>query len=201
MKAPLELRPWTIPNLLTFGRLLALPFLLVAILEGRHRDALLIFLAASVTDVIDGYVARRFQMTSPLGAYLDPIADKLFLTSAFIVFSFRSTPSVLHVPTWLLVLTISRDVAILVVALVMFLALDVRAFPPSPLGKATTFLEIATVVAILLANVTNFPTLVARVGFDLVAAATIGSGVHYTWRVANRFPPRDAAAPPPDGRA
>ena len=180
----MNLRPWTLPNFLTLTRLAALPFLIMAILEGRHGTAFFIFLAASITDIVDGYLARRFSMTSALGAYLDPIADKLFLVSTFVVFTIPSTPSKIHIPVWLLVLTIFRDVFILVIALLMFLAMSVRAFPPSPLGKATTFFEIATIVAILLNNVDRVPAAVAHAGFWVVAACTVGSGADYIWRVA-----------------
>ena len=113
----MNLRPWTLPNFLTLTRLAALPFLIVSILQGRHGTALVIFLVASITDIVDGYLARRFAMGSPLGAYLDPIADKLFLVSTFVVFTIPSTPSKIHIPVWLLVITIFRDVFILVIAL------------------------------------------------------------------------------------
>ncbi len=178
----MELRPWTLPNLLTFLRLVALPFLVVAILEGRHATALAIFLAAAITDIVDGFLARHFGMGSPLGAYLDPIADKLFLVSSFVVFALPGTPSEIHVPIWLLVLTIFRDVLILVIALVMYLALGIRDFPPSILGKLTTFSEVSTIVAILLANVNALPVAVARVFFWIVLALTLASGFHYIWR-------------------
>jgi cardiolipin synthase len=181
----MELRPFTLPNLLTFLRLVALPFLVVAILEGRHRAALAIFLAAAVTDIVDGYLARHFGMASPLGAYLDPIADKLFLVSSFVVFALRSTPSQIHVPIWLLVLTIFRDVLILVVCLVMFLALDIRDFPPSILGKLTTFSEISAIVAILLTNVGALPGSVARTCFGVVAILAVASGLHYVFRASH----------------
>ncbi len=178
----MELRPWTLPNLLTFLRLVALPFLVMTILAGRHGIALVIFLVAAITDIVDGYLARHFNMGSPLGAYLDPIADKLFLVSSFVVFALRATPSVVHVPIWLLVLTIFRDVLILVVSLVMYLALDIREFPPSILGKLTTFSEICTIVAILLANVGAMPVFVARGFFYVVSVLAVGSGLHYVLR-------------------
>jgi cardiolipin synthase (CMP-forming) len=183
----MELRPWTLPNFLTFLRLVVLPFLIVAILEGRHESALILFLAAAITDIVDGFLARRFKMSSPLGAYLDPIADKLFLVSSFIVFTLPATPTKIHLPVWLLVVTIFRDVMILIVALVMLLALDIRSFPPSVLGKATTFLEICTVVAILLTNISPFPELVAQILFRLVIVFSVGSGLHYFWKVSNRL--------------
>ncbi len=176
------LRPWTLPNLLTFLRLVALPFLVVAILEGRHGTALVVFLVAAITDIVDGYLARHFGMGSPLGAYLDPIADKLFLVSSFVVFALPGTPSAIHIPIWLLVLTIFRDVLILVIALVMYLALGVREFPPSVLGKLTTFSEICTIVAILLTNVEVLPAAVAQAFFWIVLALTFASGLHYILR-------------------
>ena len=157
----MELRPWTLPNFLTFARLASLPVLVMAILGGRHRVALAIFLVAAITDIVDGYVARRFGMSSPLGAWLDPIVDKFFLVSTFIVFALPTTPTVIRIPIWLLVLTMFRDVFALVICLVMFLALGIRDFPPSVLGKLTTFLEISTVVAILLVNVSGMPVVVA----------------------------------------
>ena len=194
----MELRPWTLPNFLTFARLASLPFLVMAILDGRHGVALAIFLVAAITDIVDGYVARRFGMGSPLGAWLDPIVDKLFLVSTFVVFALPSTPTLLHIPIWLLVLTIFRDVFILVICLVLFLALGMRSFPPSILGKLTTFLEISTVVAILLVNVHRLPPVVARVCMQLVAAFATASGLHYSWRVVTRLPrPATAGGTPP----
>ena len=189
----MELRPWTLPNFLTFARLASLPFLVMAILGGRHRVALAIFLVAAVTDIVDGYVARRFGMGSPLGAWLDPIVDKLFLVSTFVVFALPSTPTRLHIPIWLLVLTIFRDVFIVVICLVLFLALGIRDFPPSILGKLTTFLEISTVVAILLVNVSRMPIIVATTCMQLVAVFATVSALHYSWRIMARLPRPPAA--------
>jgi len=192
-----DLKPWTLPNLLTFLRLVALPFLVVAILAGRHGTALAIFVAAAITDIVDGYLARHFGMGSPLGAYLDPIADKLFLISSFVVFALPSTPSRIHVPIWLLVLTIFRDVLILVISLVMYLALDIRNFPPSVLGKLTTFAEVSTIVAILLVNVDALPALVARLFFWIVLALIVTSGLHYIWRSSRGIAKHGETAPAP----
>lgn len=194
----MELRPWTLPNFLTFARLVALPFLVMAILGGRAWTALAIFLTAAVTDIVDGYVARTFGMGSPLGALLDPIADKLFLVSSFVVFALPGTPTSVRIPIWLLVLTIFRDVFILVICLVLFLALGIRSFPPSILGKLTTFLEISTVTAILLVNVKRLDPVVATVCMWLVAIFATISGLHYSWRVLTQLPrgPHPPAAVP-----
>ena len=102
----MELRPWTLPNLLTFARLVALPFLIIAIVEGEQMQAFAIFFAMAVSDFVDGYLARHFGMASPLGALLDPIADKLLLVSTFIVFALKSTPTNIHIPLWLVLMTV-----------------------------------------------------------------------------------------------
>lgn len=147
---------------------------------------------------MDGYLARRFAMGSPLGAYLDPIADKLFLVSSFVVFTLQSTPTKMHIPVWLLVLTIFRDVFIVIVSLTLYLAVGARSFPPSILGKLTTFAEISTIVAILLGNVDALPLAVARVCVPIAAALIVASGLHYIWRVSMglRNHPSVGAPPP-----
>ena len=194
----MELRPWTLPNLLTFARLVALPFLVDAILDGDHMQAFAIFFAMAVSDFVDGYLARHFGMASPLGALLDPIADKLFLVSTFIVFALKSTPTNVHIPLWLVLLTVARDVLIVAVALVMALGLGIKSFPPTFLGKANTFAEISTVVAILMNNIGRMPAWVADVCFTATLLLTIGSGVHYVFRaseaIARASQPAAAAA-------
>lgn len=185
----MELRPFTIPNLLTVARLVSLPFLLMAIRRDAHMVALGIFLAASITDIIDGYLARRFGMSSRLGAYLDPLADKLFCLSTLTVLALTSTPTTIRVPVGLLILVIARDVLMVLAGLVLFFGFRVRRFPPLPLGKATTFFEIATVVAILLNNVKAMPSWVAFGGFWLIGICSLASGAQYVTRV--RTLPRD----------
>ncbi len=198
----MNLRPWTLPNLLTFARLVALPFLITAILEGRHTQAFFIFFAAAVTDFVDGFLARNFGMASPLGALLDPIADKLFLVSSFIVFALPSTPTAIHIPLWLVILTATRDLLIVVVALVMALGLGIKTFPPSFLGKANTFAEFSTVVAILMNNIGRMPVWVAHACFTVTFVLTIASGLTYVYRTSTIIarttgqPSSLAAAPP-----
>lgn len=204
----MELRPWTLPNLLTFARLVAIPFLISAILEGQHSSAFAIFFAMAVSDFVDGYLARHYGMASPLGALLDPAADKLLLVSTFIVFALRSTPTNIHIPLWLVLLTVARDILIVVVALVMAVGLGVKSFPPTFLGKANTFAEISTVVAILMNNVGRMPAWVAETCFVATFLLTISSGVHYVFRASSAIgrvpvevPPAKVARPagPPPG--
>ncbi|MBP7675772.1 MAG: CDP-alcohol phosphatidyltransferase family protein [Thermoanaerobaculia bacterium] len=197
----MELRPWTLPNLLTFARLVAIPFLINAVLEGQHGQAFAIFFAMAVSDFVDGYLARHFGMASPLGALLDPAADKLLLVSTFIVFALKSTPSNIHIPLWLVLLTVARDVLIVVVALVMALGLGIKSFPPTFLGKANTFAEISTVVAILMNNIGRMPSWVADACFVATFLLTIASGVHYVFRASSAIAGAAPGGPPTAGES
>ena len=100
--------PWTLPNFITLVRLAALPFFLVSIAGGRFGIALAIFVAAGASDGVDGYLARRFDMKSALGAYLDPIADKLLLMTSYLFLAIPSYPALVKVPVWLAVMVLSR---------------------------------------------------------------------------------------------
>ena len=197
----MELRPWTLPNLLTFARLVAIPFLINAVLEGQHGQAFAIFFAMAVSDFVDGYLARHFGMASPLGALLDPAADKLLLVSTFIVFALKSTPSNIHIPLWLVLLTVARDVLIVVVALVMALGLGIKSFQPTLLGKANTFAEISTVVAILMNNIGRMPSWVADACFVATFLLTIASGVHYVFRASSAIAGAAPGGPPTAGES
>ena len=98
------------------------PFFLLSIAEGRFGIALGLFVAAGISDGVDGYLARRFKMNSALGAYLDPIADKLLLMSSYLFLAIPSYPAAVKIPVWLAVLVISRDILLLLVALLLILA-------------------------------------------------------------------------------
>jgi hypothetical protein len=106
--------PWTLPNFITLLRLAMLPFFLVAISNGSFGLALVLFVAAGISDGVDGYLARRFDMKSALGAYLDPIADKLVMMSSYVFLSISSYPGQYKIPFWLVVLVVSRDVSLFV---------------------------------------------------------------------------------------
>jgi cardiolipin synthase len=183
--------PWTLPNFITLIRLAALPFFLIAIAEGRFGIALSIFVAAGVSDGIDGFLARRFHMRSALGAYLDPIADKLLLTSSYIFLSIPSYPGRIKIPVWLVVMVISRDFLLLLVGLLLVLASGRKRFPPTWAGKVTTVTQIVTVLLVLCANLWNWPEALCIIGFGGTAAMTVVSGFDYVYRVA-RYPEEPA---------
>ena len=181
--------PWTLPNFITLLRLAALPFFLLAISEGRIAIALLIFVAAGISDGVDGFLARRFDMKSALGAYLDPIADKLLLITSYLFLSIPSYPVRIKVPIWLAVLVISRDVLLMLVALLLILSSSRKRFPPTWVGKVTTVALILTVLFVLCANLWNWPREILLVAFGAAAAATILSGFDYVYQVARSSAP------------
>ena len=176
--------PWTLPNFITLVRLAAIPFFLLAISDGRFGIALSIFVAAGISDGVDGYLARRFEMKSALGAYLDPIADKLMLMTSYLFLSIPSYPASVKVPIWLAVLVVSRDGLLLLVALLLILTSNKRRFPPTWIGKVTTVTLIVTVLFVLCANLWSWPPEIVLIGFGAAAAATVLSGFDYIYNVA-----------------
>jgi cardiolipin synthase (CMP-forming) len=177
------LRPFTIPNGITLLRLGLTPFFVLAVLSGDHGLALGIFVAAGITDIIDGLAARLLAMRSRLGTYLDPIADKLLLVAAYVVLTLPIHGSV-TIPLWLTVMALSRDFLILLVALLLYLGAGVEEFPPSVWGKATTFMHVVTIALVLVANVTRLAEPVLLTCFYVALALTMISGVDYIRRVA-----------------
>src|SRR6202048_1109290 len=129
-------RIWTVPNQITFLRLGFLPFILILIDYEHYRWALLVLVIAGLSDGIDGLLARRLNQRSSLGAYLDPIADKLLLSSSFVILAMKK-----QIAWWLTIIVLSRDILILVVAIVLILIFGYPPFPPSLLGQATTMFQ------------------------------------------------------------
>jgi cardiolipin synthase len=172
------------PNLLTLLRLVFIPFIVTAVVEGNFGVALGLFVAAGVTDGLDGLLARRMNQRTVLGQYLDPIADKLLLSTMFLVLSATQ-----HVPWRITVLVFSRDLAILLVAALLYMATNLRDFAPSIYGKANTVAQILTILLVLLYKVAPLPSLALamHVGFWTVFGLTLFSGLHYIGVVGNRL--------------
>ena len=170
-----------VPNGFTLLRLALVPFVIGAILDGRHTAALAYFGIAAVTDVLDGAIARRFGLGTQIGAYLDPIADKCLLSGVFVALAGSGA-----VPWWLVAVIFGRDIAILLGAIAMLMLTKVRKFPPSVWGKASTFVQIVTAVAWMVRDAlpTRLTETVATGSLWPCAAFTIWSGVHYAWRGA-----------------
>jgi cardiolipin synthase len=176
--------PWTLPNFITLVRLAALPFFLVCISDGRFGIALAIFVAAGLSDGIDGFLARRFDMKSALGAYLDPIADKLLLMTSYLFLAIPTYPARTKVPVWLAVMVLSRDFLLLLVGLLLILTSGKKRFPPTWAGKVTTVIQIVTVLFVLCANVWDWPREIVLIAFGSTASVTVLSGFDYLHRVA-----------------
>jgi cardiolipin synthase len=174
----------TVPNQLTFLRLAFLPFFVIAIHYERYALALGILLLAGVSDGLDGWLARGLNQKTPLGAYLDPIADKLLLSSSYFVLALNG-----RIDWWLTILVLGRDVLILIACAAILLTVGYRPFPPSFGGKATTFVEILWIVAVLVTAVrgVDLPRGVREVCGFLVAALVMISGLHYSVVVAGQL--------------
>jgi cardiolipin synthase len=169
-----------LPNFLTLIRIVAIPFFLVLLASRLYLDALAVFIVGGLTDVLDGAVARLTNQKTSLGAYLDPLADKLLVISSFVVLGMIG-----GISFWLVVLVVSRDVIIIFgYVMLYFLVGDRPKVQPSLIGKASTFFQLLT-VGVILALLHNPNLLHPRVGEALVLATsltTVISGLQYIYR-------------------
>lgn len=181
----------TLANQLTFLRLVALPFFILSVINGRFDVALGIFVAAAMTDLLDGLIARWFGQSTALGTYLDPAADKLLLGSGFVLLTeypnmFQDIPMANRIPIWLTTLTITRDVLIVAVAVMLYLAYGETRFRPSIFGKLTTLAEILTVGLFLLFNHLEQRPAALDVAVYGTLVLLWTSGLHYIWWTMGR---------------
>jgi cardiolipin synthase (CMP-forming) len=173
----------TAPNLLTLLRICLAPFLVAAILEGRFALSFVLFIVAGLTDAFDGALARWLKQRSMLGHYLDPVADKLLLSTIFLVLMHEGL-----IPTTVTVLVFGRDVGILLVAAILYAAVGRREFKPSIFGKANTIAQVSAVAAVLLHQLTDAHWIVVfrMLALDATIVLTVVSGLHYAWTVSRR---------------
>jgi cardiolipin synthase len=170
------------PNLLTVARICLAPFLVMAVLEGHFVTGLALFIVAGLTDAFDGLLARLLKQRTALGQYLDPVADKLLLSTLFLVLTHRGL-----IPVRVTVLVFSRDVGILVVAAILY-AVGRRDFKPSLLGKGNTVAQIVAIATVLLVQVDGAKWVwqLRQFALDAAMALTILSGLHYAWVVSRK---------------
>jgi cardiolipin synthase len=156
---------------------LTLPFLYL-VKQGHFGTALLVFFIASLTDFFDGFVARKFNQQSPLGRFLDPLADKLLTTATYIVMAIPHDgfPSI---PVWLAVAVVGRDIIILIGSLLVYLATRFKGFKPTLLGKVNTFVELGLIVWFLVFNTTGKFIYLLPGMYAVVVVSIIGSGLEY----------------------
>ncbi len=182
------------PNLLTLLRICLAPFLVATILQSDYRLSFWLFVAAGLTDALDGALARVLKQRSMLGHYLDPVADKALLSTLFLVLTHKGL-----IPATVTVLVFGRDVGILLVAAILYAAAGRREFRPSILGKANTLAQISAVAAVLLRQLTAayWVATVRMVALDATMALTVLSGLHYAWVASHRTgaPAGSAAIP------
>ncbi len=183
---------FTAPNQLTLLRMVFVPFIVIHLVDGHYSWALILFIIAGFSDGLDGLLARRLHQQTLLGQYLDPIADKLLLSTLFLVLS------ILHKIPWkYTVLVFSRDISILAASAVLFAIAGLRDFRPSIFGKANTFSQISAVFFAMLLQVYTVKWVwIARTIFlRATFFFTIISALHYVILVQRRLRAHTHALP------
>lgn len=186
---------FTAPNQLTLLRMVFLPFIIIHLVNGHYFWALTLFVLAGLSDGLDGLLARKLKQQTKIGQYLDPMADKLLLSTMFLVLS------VLHKIPWkFTVLVFSRDICIVAVSGVLYITAGLRDFRPSIFGKANTFAQVAAVFFVLLFQLQHAPWVaIARLTFlRATFAFTIVSGLHYVFLVGQRLRSHNPTVTTPD---
>jgi len=165
------------PNLITLARLALVPLVAYFLLDGEHGLALMVFFVAAVTDLLDGWIARRFKLASALGAMLDPIADKLNMFVATVLLGWQGL-----LPMWLAIAIVLRDVVIVAGALAYRFTLGPIKIAPTTLSKVNTFIEF-TVLLLVMASAARWIEVDRWLpaAFVFVFATVLASGVQYVW--------------------
>jgi cardiolipin synthase (CMP-forming) len=173
----------TAPNLLTLLRICLAPFLVASILESRYELSFVLFVVAGLTDALDGTLARLLKQRSMLGEYLDPVADKLLLSTLFLVLTYKAL-----IPTTVTALVFGRDVGILVVSAILYAAVGRRDFSPSLVGKANTLVQVGAVAAVLLHQLipAGWVATVRTITLNATIGLTVASGLQYAWIASRR---------------
>ena len=170
---------FTVANQVTLLRMLLIPAFVLLVVYGQLGSALLVLLLAGITDALDGLIARLASQKTTIGAWLDPMADKLLLTSVFIVLTVPGTPLAHRLPLWLTILVISRDIVIVLTVTIVNLAVGRRTFRPSVWGKVATATYIVTGLLFMLANYMGADWPMLDVAIYASLAITLVSSLHY----------------------
>jgi cardiolipin synthase (CMP-forming) len=175
---------WTVANQLTLLRMLLIPAFVIFVVYGRPGWALVTFAVAGVTDGLDGLIARRAGQKTSLGAWLDPMADKLLLVTTFVVLTVPGTDLVNRFPLWLTILVITRDVVIVTTVAIVTAVMGVRTFRPSVYGKVATGIYVVTCVVLMWFNYLGRRSILVDLGIWISLGITLLSGFHYIWHAA-----------------
>lgn len=160
-----------IPNAITLGRIIAVPVVFWLLLSGKTLGAFLVFCAAGVSDAVDGYLAKRFRWQTELGAYLDPLADKLLIVSIYIALAAKA-----ELPLWLVIAVVSRDILIVAGIMLAWLMDHPVRIKPALVSKLNTAAQILLAGVVLADNAFNLDIDVVRAGLIWATGAlTIAS--------------------------
>lgn len=186
----------TIPNILTFMRMGLIPVFVSLVYYGYSKWALAVFLIAGISDGIDGFLARKFKQESELGTIIDPIADKLLMTVAFIILTLPNVlPPTRHlpIPFWVTASVIGRDVLIITIAGAINIITGFRGFKPSFWGKVSTLVQVIGISLVMFAAVSGYSIFLPTTYFIIVLLVVI-SGVHYIFQVASLMKKEEQAS-------
>lgn len=174
---------FTIPNILTLLRLFLVPVFIYASFRGMYLTAFVLFVSAAVTDILDGMIARRFNMRSRVGALLDPAADKALMISGYLFYTLNRNIPLARIPVWLTFVVFIRDFLILMFAYLLYTRVHVKRFPPSVAGKTSTVLQAVTLAVAIAVNALT-PRLLAfsELLFRLALLVTLYSSFDYLRR-------------------
>src|SRR6516165_4797458 len=178
----------TTANQLTILRIVFVPVFIILLAYHEVGWALSTFVAAGLTDVLDGVIARRFRQKTSIGAVLDPLADKLLMIASLLILSLSRVGFPTAIPRWLMIIIICRDVFILLVGLIIVLMVGWRVFKPSPYGKASTVMQFLMVLAVLYVNWRHITVPQLQILFYATGLMTTFSGVHYLGRSLREWP-------------
>ena len=178
----------TAPNLLTMFRICLAPFLVVAVWERRFLLAFALFLMAATTDAMDGLIARWLRQRTRIGQYLDPIADKVLLSSLFLVLTYMGV-----LKPHIAAIVFSRDLGMLLVAVILYAITDLRDFHPTFLGKANSFSQVVAIGIVLLSLIPDqswdqsWVAMARTAALNTTILLTVVSGFHYGWVASQRI--------------
>lgn len=167
--------------MLTLARLIAVPVFLVASFGGQYHFAFFLFIGAALTDIVDGFIARRLNQRSKLGALLDPAADKTMMVSGFLFYTLHAAVRY-PIPRWLTFAILARDFGIIIFAYLLYTRVHVKRFPPSWAGKASTLMQAITLAWMIGANAFVLLTGWENLLFRLTLGITLFSGWDYLRR-------------------
>jgi len=177
----------TLASKVTLIRMFLVPFVAIGILYHRYGITLWLFLISGLTDMIDGLIARKLGQKTRLGALLDPMADKLLLSTSFLLLTLPSIKLHVSIPIWLAVLVFGRDIIIVVSSVAIALTTGFTKFDPSIYGKASTAVQICTVIAVMIVNYPQLDEVYVLWLFYLTFGITLFSGLHYIYIFTKRY--------------